>query len=126
MWCDGVARPQRRAASARPAQRSEAEPRALRCGGAGMQEGLPAEVGLPSLSKLFRGLQMFSPTARCDSLNDRFWSLILVSRHRNFWAPGGFLVDFGGNSANAPVQFEGGLALDPQKPSGTFPGFLGF
>ena len=61
MWCDGVARPQRRAASARPAQRSEAEPRALRCGGAGMQEGLPAEVELPSLSEFFRGFQMFSP-----------------------------------------------------------------
>ena len=79
---------------ARAAERSGAAGLALR--GAGMQEGLPAEVGLPSLSKFFRGLQMFSPTARCDSLNDRFWLLILVSRHRNFWAPGGFLVDFGG------------------------------
>ena len=46
----------------------------------GMQEGLPAEVELPSLSKLFRGLQMFSPTARCDSLNDRFWCIIIVAR----------------------------------------------
>ena len=84
------------------------------------------EVELPSLSKLFRGLQMFSPTARCDSLNVRFLSLILVARHRNFWAPGGFLVDFGEKSANARVQFEGGLALNPQKPIGTFPGFRGF
>ena len=56
---------------ARAAERSGAAGLALR--GAGMQEGLPAEVGLPSLSGVFRGLQMFSPTARCDSLNDRFW-----------------------------------------------------
>ena len=69
---------------------------------------------------------MFFPTARCGSLNVRFWLLILVSRHRNFWAPGGFLVDFGENSANAQVQFEDDLALNPQKPTGTFPGFLGF
>ena len=96
---------------ARAAERSGAAGLALR--GAGMQEGLPAEVGLPSLSGVFRGLQMFSPTARCDSLNDRFWCLIIVARHRNFWAPGGFLVDFWGNSANAQVQFEGGLALNP-------------
>ena len=84
------------------------------------------EVELPSLSKLFRGLQMFFPTARCDSLNVRFWSLILVARHRDFWGPGGFLVDFGEKSANAQVQFEGGLALNPQKPISTFPGFRGF
>ena len=60
---------------------------------------------------------MFSPTARCDSLNDRFWCLIIVARHRNFWAPGGFLVDFGGNSANAQVQFEWGF----QRSSDVFP-----
>ena len=69
---------------------------------------------------------MFSPTARCDSLNVRFWLLILVARHRIFWALSGFLVDFGEKSANARVQFEGGLALNPQKPIGTFPYFVGF
>ena len=69
---------------------------------------------------------MFSPEARCDSLNDRFWLLILVARHRNFWAPGGFLVDFGEKSANAQAQFEGAQALNLQKLFGAFPGFRGF
>ena len=36
------------------------------------------------------------------------------------------MVDLGEKSANAQVQFEGGIALNPQKPIGTFPGFLGF
>ena len=43
MWCECDARPQHRAASARPAQRSEAEPRALRCGGWGRGSG-PSEL----------------------------------------------------------------------------------
>ena len=99
--------------------------------GARLQQNGPSvsrgcEVELPSLSKLFRRLQMLFPTRSCDSLNVRFWLLILVSRHRNFWAPGGFLVDFGEKSAYARVQFEGSLALNRQKPIGTFPGFLGF